>query len=117
VKKEGNGSRIILTRCGELFLRKVLELEIPEIKEQIIVIRDILTFPGFLNKVIIESKNPYLNVVGTCIGKDACRMRSILPTIYPERMEMIKWEENKEKLFFKLLAPVEVIKLVENGND
>ncbi|CAG8728328.1 26082_t:CDS:2, partial [Racocetra persica] len=71
-------------------LRKMLELEVPEIKAQAIVIRDILIFPNFLNKVIVESKNPYLNAVGTCIGKDSSRLRSILKTIFPERIEIVK---------------------------
>ncbi|CAG8757925.1 12190_t:CDS:2, partial [Racocetra fulgida] len=90
--EESTGHRIILTRNNELFLRKVLELEIPEIKEGIIVIRDILRFPGFITKIVIESRNPHLNAVGTCLGQDGLRLRSISQIIYPERIEIIKWK-------------------------
>lgn len=105
VRKEGNYCRIILTRRHDLFLQKVLELEIPEVKNQIVIIRDILRLTDSVSKVIIESKNPQLNVLGTCIGRDATRIRSICQITYPERVEMVKWQENKKELFFNLLAP------------
>lgn len=89
MRREGDERRVILTRQGDLFFRKVLELEIPEIKNKTIIIRDILHLPGLISKIIVENKNPHLNAVGTCIGKDAIRIRSILKIIYPERIEIV----------------------------
>ena len=89
VRQEGDESRVILTRQDDLFFRKALELEIPEIKNKVIIIRDILRLPGLISKIIVESKNPHLNAVGTCIGKDASRIRSILQITYPERIEIV----------------------------
>ncbi|CAG8804441.1 22301_t:CDS:2, partial [Gigaspora margarita] len=117
IEEEPTGARIILTRDNELFLRKVLALEIPEIKEGIIIIRDILRFPNFITKIIIESQNSYLNAVGACLGKDGSRKQSIEQTIYPERIGIIKWTKNPKKLLFDLLAPIKIIRLVEEGDN
>jgi len=79
---------IILTRNNETFLRKILTIEIPEIKEGIIEIHDIIRIPGYLSKVIVESKKNFIDAIGTCIGQGAERIRNIGKYIFPERIEI-----------------------------
>lgn len=117
IKSKNGSNQIILTRHDDLFWQKVLALEIPEIKNQIIVIRDILRLPNLLNKVIIENRNPHINALGACIGKDYVRARSISQIIYPERIIFVVWQENKRELFLNLVDPVKIISILEKGND
>ena|SRR5580765_2980693 len=84
--KEIQGNRLILTREDDLFLRKVLEKVIPQVKDGTIIIRHILRLPGLISKVIIESQKPGLNAKGTCIGEEAIRIRSISSLVYPEQI-------------------------------
>lgn len=86
--KETKENRLILTREDNLFLRKVLENVIPQIKDGTIVIRHILRLPGLISKVIVESQKPGLNAKGTCIGEEAIRIKSISSLVYPERVDI-----------------------------
>jgi N utilization substance protein A len=116
-KVEKDVPQIIVTRQDDLFLRKLLELEIPEIKEKIIVIRQILRVPGLLSKLVVESKKMGVDPLGTCIGKNAERIRTISRSIYPERLDIAPWLEDKRAMLFNLLSPAKVVSLVERGND
>lgn len=103
--------QIIITRQDDLFLHKLLELEIPEIKEGIIVIEKILRVPGILSKLVVKSKKLGVDPLGTCIGKDAERIRTISRLIYPERLDIAPWSEDKRIMLFNLLSPVKPVKL------
>jgi transcription termination/antitermination protein NusA len=116
-KLEKDSPQIVLTRQDDLFLRKLLELEIPEIKEGIIIIRQILRIPGLLSKLVVESKRTGLDPLGTCLGKDAERIRTICRLIYPERLDIVPWSEDKKQLLFNFLSPAKVVSLTERGND
>lgn len=109
--------QILLTRHDELFLVRLLEGEIPEIKKGIISIRKVLRVPGLLSKLIVESKERGVDPLGTCIGQGAERIRTISRLIYPERLDIAIWSEDKRELFFNLLSPVKVVSLIERGND
>ncbi|CAG8461107.1 12249_t:CDS:2 [Ambispora leptoticha] len=76
--------QIILTRSNELFIQRILEQEILEIKKGIIIIRHILRLPGLVSKVIVESTDPKLNLKGTCIGQGGLRIKSISSLINPD---------------------------------
>ena len=110
--------QIIVTRQDDLFLRRVLESEIPEIREEqgIIVIKKILRVPGLLSKLVVESKKVGIDPLGTCIGKGAERIRAIFGMTYPERLDIAPWSEDKRVMLFNLLSPVKPVKLtIEKG--
>ena len=81
---------IILTRQGEKFLRKLLEIEIPEIAQKKIVIQTILRLPGRISKVIVRSLEPIPNLLGVCIGKGGERIKNIVQEMNLERIELIE---------------------------
>lgn len=110
-KTEKSAPQVILTRYDDLFLTRLLELEIPEIKEGTIAIRHILRLPGLVSKVIIESKKWGIEPLGTCIGKGAERIKTLSRLVYPERIDLATWTENKKQLLFNLLSPVKTLKL------
>ena len=105
--------QIIVTRQDDLFLRRLLELEIPEIREEqgIIVIKKILRVPGLFSKLVVESKKIGVDPLGTCIGQGAERIRTISKLIYPERLDIAPWSEDKRTMLFNLLSPVKPVKL------
>jgi len=111
-KLEKDTPQIILTRSDDLFIQRLLEQEIPEIKKGAIVIRHTLRLPGLLSKVIVESKEWGVDALGTCIGRDAERIRTVSRLVYPERVDIATWTDDKKKLLFNLLSPVKIIKLI-----
>lgn len=114
--KEGM-PQIILTRYDDLFLHRLFELNVPQIKEGVIIIRHILRVPGVLSKVVVESKKIGIDPLGTCIGRDAERIRRISQIVFPERVDLSSWYEDKEKLLSSLLSPAKVVSLIKREND
>ncbi|CAI2161736.1 1305_t:CDS:10 [Funneliformis geosporum] len=94
-KVEKNMPQIILTRQDNLFIQKVLEQEIPQIKRNIVAVRHILRFPGLVSKVVVErgqvavEKGLDIDPSGTCIGERGERAKSVSRLTYPERIEMV----------------------------
>jgi transcription termination/antitermination protein NusA len=122
-KEEKNSPQIILTRLDNLFLRKLLEQEIPEIKRDIVAIRDILRLPGLVSKVVVEKgkeairKGLEIDPAGTCIGEAGERARSVSRLIYSERIYFVDWTEDKIKLLDKLLSPIKLIRINQQGDN
>ena len=74
----------------EKFLRKLLEIEIPEVAQKKIVIQTILRLPGEISKVIVRSLEPIPNLLGVCIGKGGGRVQNIVQEMNSERIEFVE---------------------------
>jgi len=88
--KQADSHSIILTRRDEKFLRKLLEIEIPEVAQKKIVIQTILRLPGEISKVIVRSLEPIPNLLGVCIGKGGGRVQNIVQEMNSERIEFVE---------------------------
>ena len=120
---EKNSPQIILTRFDDLFIRKLLEQEVPQVKKDLVAIRDILRLPGLISKVVVEKgkeairKGLELDPAGTCIGRGAERIEVVSRFAYPERVHIVPWSEDKTKLLDKLLSPVKLIRINQQGDN
>ncbi|KLL02277.1 MAG: transcription elongation factor NusA [Mycoplasmataceae bacterium RC_NB112A] len=92
-----NQPSLLLTRKSDNFLMQVLKLEIPELKEGIIEVRQILRSPESI-KIVVESKKRGVNPIGTCIGTGAVRIKSITRSIFPERIDILPWKKEQRNL-------------------
>ncbi|MCM8771644.1 MAG: transcription termination factor NusA [Candidatus Omnitrophica bacterium] len=97
--------QLILSRTHPDFVRKLLENEIPEIKEKIVEIKALARFPGDLTKVAVYSNNEKVDPVGTCIGDKAARIKNIVKELKGEKIEVIPWDENIVNFIKNSLAP------------
>ncbi|MCE8162673.1 MAG: hypothetical protein I3273_02130 [Candidatus Moeniiplasma glomeromycotorum] len=96
-KLEEKWPPLILTRTGDSFLLQVLKFEVPELKEGVITVRQILRSPDS-TKIVVESKKKGVDPVGACIGIEAVRIKSISRSLFPERIDIINWADKKETL-------------------
>src|SRR5437764_3678519 len=109
--------QIILTRLDDLFIRKLLEQEIPQLKKEILVVRDILRLPGLVSKIIVEKgqvavqKRMDIDPAGTCIGEGGERAKSVSRLAH-EQIIITNWTEDKKRLLFGLLSPVKPVELI-----
>lgn len=99
---------IILDRASNLFIQKLLELEIPEIFDGVVSIQKVARVPGYKTKVLVTSKDKNVNPVGTCIGMSGSRIKPILKEIEPERIDLINLTENEEQLVMDALKPAKI---------
>ena len=107
--KKNDPYTLYLTQRSEEFLRKLLEIEIPEIREKKVVVREILRQPGVISKVIVSSEIFSFNSLGACIGKEGQRIKNIKQRMGKERIDFVQWTPQQNQLIANLLFPLNVL--------
>jgi N utilization substance protein A len=108
VDKAQRGPQVLVSRAHPLFLRRLFELEVPEINEKIVEIVEVVRDPGFRAKVVVRSNDAKVDAVGSCVGIRGSRIRSVMNELSGERIDLIPWSENVEEFLANSLAPARV---------
>ena len=110
VEKGVKGStQIILSRASTEFVRKLFEIEIPEIYEGVIEIKSISRDPGSRSKVAVYSPNPNIDPVGSCVGQKGIRIQNIINELNGEKIDVIEWNEDPSIYISTALLPAKVL--------
>ena len=110
VEKGAKGStQIIVSRANNDFLRKLFELEIPEIYEGLIEIKSISRDPGKRCKVAVYSPNENIDPVGSCVGQKGIRIQNIINELSGEKIDVIEWNEDPSTYIAEALLPAKVM--------
>lgn len=112
-----SGYQLILDRVSAEFVKKLIELEIPEVFEGIVEVKKIVRTPGYKTKIIVFSNSKEIDPVGTCVGVGGARIKPILKEIGQEKVDLIEWNENLEELIKQCLKPAEIdkVEMVESN--
>jgi len=108
VVRESKGPRVILSQTHPNFLRRLFEMEVPEIGEGIVKIKEIQRDPGRRAKVVVESKNEKIDPVGSCVGLRGSRIKAILRELEGERIDIIRYNDNPTIFIKNSLKPAEI---------
>jgi len=106
------GLEIILSRTDNNFLKRLFELEVPEIDDGIIEIKAISRVPGERSKVVVYSSDRRIDAVGACVGMKGNRIQSIVRELNGEKIDIINWSEKPEILISRALAPANPVNLL-----
>ncbi|MFQ5861695.1 MAG: transcription termination factor NusA [Candidatus Brocadiales bacterium] len=109
VKKVSQRVRLVLSRSHPDFVRKLFELEVPEISEQVIEIKAIAREAGYRTKIAVLSQDPHVDCVGACVGVRGTRIKNIVDELVGEKIDIIRWDEAPEALIPNTLKPAEII--------
>lgn len=109
VNKGQKGPQIILSRTHPGLVKKLFELEVPEISEGIVEIRGIAREPGERTKISVHSKNEKVDSVGTCVGIRGSRVKNIVSELHNERVDIVRWSEDIKEYARAALQPAEVL--------
>jgi N utilization substance protein A len=109
VDKAQRGPQVVISRAAPLFLRRLIELEVPEVADKIVEVMEIARDPGFRAKVVVKSHDPKVDAVGSCVGLRGSRIRSIMNELAGERVDLIPFDEKIETFLGNSLAPAKVI--------
>ena len=109
VNKELRGPIVTLSRVHPGFIRRMFELEIPEIADGIVVIKGVARDAGSTTKVAVYSRDESVDAVGACIGTHGMRIESILDELCGEKIQLIKYSEDIEEYVASALSPATVI--------
>tara|TARA_Y100001970_G_scaffold42776_1_gene53239 strand:- start:8364 stop:9602 length:1239 start_codon:yes stop_codon:yes gene_type:complete len=106
------GLEIVLSRTSNIFLKRLFELEVPEIDDGIIEIKAISREPGERSKVVVFSSDRRIDAVGACVGMKGNRIQSIVRELNGEKIDIINWSDKPEILISRALAPANPINLL-----
>ena len=108
VRKSGSRVRVILSRTHADFVRRLFEVEIPEINDHVIEVRSIAREAGHRSKVAVSSSDTSVDCVGACVGVRGARIRGIVEELNGERIDIVRWNDSLQILVPNALQPAEV---------
>ena len=109
VKKLPKGPQIMLSRTHPGLLRRLFELEVPEIHDGIVEIKSVAREPGLRSKIAVYSADENVDPVGACVGHKGLRVQMIVNELRGEKIDIVRWSENPEEYIANALSPAKVI--------
>ncbi len=108
VENKNSNIRIIVSRTSEDFLRRLFELEVPEIHDGLISIRAVARIPGERAKIAVESYDDHIDPVGACVGVKGSRIHGIVRELRNENIDVIPFTKNTELFIQRALSPAKI---------
>src|SRR3989338_5975455 len=108
VKKSTKGPQIVLSRTHPMFVKRLFELEVPEIDEGIVEIKGIAREAGDRTKLAVYSKEEKIDAVGACVGMRGQRVKDIVRELGGGRIDIIKWNDDIREYIKAALSPAEI---------
>jgi transcription termination/antitermination protein NusA len=112
VKKTTKGPQIIVSRTHTGFLKRLFEMEVPEIYEGIVEIKAIAREAGHRSKLAVISNNTDIDPVGACVGPKGSRVQAISNELKGEKIDIVKWSEESEEYIANALSPAKVSSVI-----
>jgi len=114
VNMSTKGPEILLSRTHPEIVRKMFELEIPEIDDGSIEIKAVAREAGSRSKIAVESKDENIDPIGSCVGQRGTRVQTIISELGGEKIDIIEWDENPEKFIINALSPAKILSVELN---
>ena len=119
VKKEteGRGPAVVLSRTHAGFVKRLFELEVPEIQDGTVIISSVAREAGSRTKIAVYSRDENVDAIGSCIGAKGMRKNNVTKEIAGEKIDIVKYSEDPEEFIKAALAPAQVVSvtLAEDG--
>lgn len=109
VKKTTKGPQIIVSRTHPGLLKRLFELEVPEIHDGIVEIKAIAREAGMRSKVAVHSRDPNVDPLGACVGPKGMRVQNIVTELRGEKIDVIKWDQDPAQFVANSLSPAKVV--------
>lgn len=111
VRETPSQVKIILSRTHPDFIRRLFELEVPEVAENIIEMRALAREAGYRTKIAVLSNESKVDAVGACVGVRGSRIKNIVEELGGEKIDIVRWNESSEMLISNALMPAKVSKV------
>jgi N utilization substance protein A len=111
VNKTAHGPQVILTRSDVAFVKKLFEIEVPEIMDGIVEIKAISREPGERTKIAVWSKDDKVDPVGACVGMRGSRVKDIVNELRGERVDIVRWSDDIKEYVKASMSPAEPLEV------
>lgn len=112
VDQNGNRNQVILTRISREFLLKLFEMEVPEIEDGLMEIKEVARDPGMRAKIAVKSNDTRIDPQGTCIGVRGSRVNAVTNELAGERIDVVLWSPETAQFVINALSPAEVTRIL-----
>lgn len=111
VRKSTKEPQVIVSRTHPGLVKRLFELEVPEIQQGIVEIRVVAREPGYRTKIAVYSKDKNVDPVGACVGPKGSRVKMVVHELKGEKIDVIPWNESPAQLIANALSPAKVSKV------
>jgi N utilization substance protein A len=111
VRDAGSQVKIVLSRAHQDFIKRLFEVEVPEVAERIIEIKAMAREPGHRTKIAVASIDAKVDAVGACVGVRGSRIKNIVDELGGEKIDIVRWNESSQVLIQNALKPAEVVEI------
>jgi transcription termination/antitermination protein NusA len=111
VRKTARGPQIYLSRSHPNLVRRLFELEVPEIEDGIVEIKGIAREAGHRTKLAVVSNEPGVDAIGACVGPKGSRVRMVVNELHGEKIDIVPWSEDTAEFVANALSPAKVTRV------
>lgn len=115
-KGQGSEPSIVVSRTHPGLIRRLFEIEVPEVYDGIVEIKSVAREPGARSKVAVSSREPGLDPVGACVGPKGSRVRMVVGELRGERIDVVPWSEDAATYVASSLSPAKVDRVIIDGD-
>ncbi|MGE5553200.1 MAG: transcription termination factor NusA [Betaproteobacteria bacterium] len=114
VKKTTKGPLVLVSRTHPGLLKRLFELEVPEIYDGVVEIRAVAREAGFRSKIAVSSRDPNVDPVGACVGQKGSRVQQIVSELRGEKIDIVAWDPDISRFIANALSPARVVGVFPN---
>jgi len=111
VQRSAKGPEVIVSRADKLLIKRLFEMEIPEIFNGAVEIMAIAREPGFRSKVAVFAKQDRVDAVGSCVGLRGIRIQNIVNELNGEKIDVVQWNKDPKAFITSALSPAQVLRV------
>ena len=115
VKRTPKGPQVFLSRSHPGFVKKLFELEVPEIMDEVVEIKNLAREAGSRTKMAVLAHDPDVDPVGACVGQRGIRVQAVVDELFGEKIDIIEWSDDISKLIKSALSPAKVEEVYINN--
>jgi N utilization substance protein A len=114
VKRTSKGPQVIVSRTHPSLIRRLFELEVPEIADGVVVIKSVAREAGARSKIAVASTEDKVDPVGACVGHRGSRVQAVVNELYGEKIDIVRWYAQPEEYITQALSPAKVMTVTIN---
>lgn len=114
VRNTPKGPQVTVSRTHPSLIRRLFELEVPEIADGIVTIKSVAREPGARSKIAVHSRDEKVDPVGSCVGHRGSRVQSVVNELYDEKIDIIRWSPETNQFIAEALSPAKAVSVTLN---
>jgi N utilization substance protein A len=117
VERTTKGPQVVLSRTHPGLLKRLFELEVPEIFDGVVEIKSVAREAGYRSKIAVYSRNAEVDPIGACVGGRGMRVQSVVNELHGEKVDIVKWSDEPAEFVANSLSPAKVVSVQISEGD